>query len=442
MIAVLSSSSPVYREVEREEFATYECEIDRLETLAGAHVPTMLGGARSFLAGLNNWINDGDDSGLDPTVVVFPDPSSNLSMPYPADELALALAFSRGGLPERELVEELADSFSLSSGVLERPVTALSGGERMLVSLAKAWALSQRSDRFCLCSPYFWLDPKNRRLVLERFGKVRGSEGYLLLLSGEDDSPFDSTVPSEAAQKPLNWHLRLNSPSVVFPAQTFPRITSEKRISFISTAPSLELRSPTLISGPNGVGKTTLAKILTGLVTPDTGSTLLTTGGMSGNARLMLQDTVVQLFGEAPSEHLGRVFGFDRELWKEARKIYDALQKDCLKKITARLPGVSVATSGRAQTILQCKLAVLIDRLFASPPLLILDEPGWCLSRIVGRAFVESVVTAAHERGIAVAIISHQASWWDGLIADELVLELGDDSEVAVQLNNRRDGRP
>jgi energy-coupling factor transporter ATP-binding protein EcfA2 len=68
-------------------------------------------------------------------------------------------------------------------------------------------------------------------------------------------------------------------------------------------------------------------------------------------------------------------------------------------------------------------------------PLLILDEPGWCLSRPVARAFVETVVEIASEKKMAVAIISHQKGWWAGMIEDTLNLSPDSNSnQVLISL--------
>ncbi|MBV8842353.1 MAG: ATP-binding cassette domain-containing protein [Bryobacterales bacterium] len=203
----------------------------------------------------------------------------------------------------------------------------------------------------------------------------------------------------------------------------------------------MELRSPTLMTGRNGVGKTTFAKLLTALIEPENGAIGIVTGGLGGSARLVLQDTVVHLFGHAISGHLGRVFCFDRELWKEARKLYESLLRGCREKINTEVPGVMVADSNTSESMLQCKVAIVVERLLGSPPLLILDEPGWCFSRAVGRAFLESVVEAAHSRGIAVLIISHQAGWWEGLVSDELRLEQEDARIVRLRHSSAGGGR-
>jgi ABC-type iron transport system FetAB ATPase subunit len=67
--------------------------------------------------------------------------------------------------PSPEQVRRLAARFALSEAILDRPISALSGGERMLLSLAKAKALSSQAESICLCSPFFWLDARNRHVV-------------------------------------------------------------------------------------------------------------------------------------------------------------------------------------------------------------------------------------------------------------------------------------
>jgi len=112
--------------------------------------------------------------------------------------------------------EGLAEKFNISPELLERPTTALSGGERMLVSLAKAFALSASAQKVCICSPYFWLDPSNRQLVKERFGSaVRCEDVRLLLLGGEEDTGVADA--SCRAPRALSWHLSIDHPSVLFP---------------------------------------------------------------------------------------------------------------------------------------------------------------------------------------------------------------------------------
>lgn len=420
--------------LQQEEFDTYESEIEQLEVLSGLHIPSMLGGAKVFLGTVNKWVSQGDDLNLEQNVVVLPDPTANLSFPYPSDELSLALAASSGISTTDEELHALARRFNISIELLERPTTTLSGGERMLVSLAKAFALAKSAKQLCICSPYFWLDPDNRKLVREQFGSIEsGGDVHLLLLRGEDDACESHFTYSP--QKELNWHLHINQPSVLFPAQSFPRVTQEKQITFVSNNSSMKLRSPTLLTGRNGVGKTTFARLLAQLIQPETGKVEIITRGLGGGARLLLQDTVVHLFGDPVAKHLSRVFCFDKELGKQALRTYTSLQRTCLHKISNELPDVRVADGDRQETMLQCKLAVVVDRLTGAPPLLILDEPGWCLSKTVGSAFVESVVGMAHARGIAVMIVSHQTGWWNGLVADELQFVQDQDDVQTVRLN-------
>ena len=410
----------------KEEFSTYEDEMARLEVISGFHTPVLTAGARVFLGGLSSWLSQGEDESLDRTAVVLPDPALNLSLPYPIDELTVAMATANKREVTETEVRELAGEFSLEADLLDRPTTALSGGERMMLSLCKSYAFRHEVEQMCLCSPYFWLDSTNRQLVGDKYSTEMRAKYNLLLLAGEEDTEASGeTIAPTSSPRPLSWFLKVDTPTVEFPGQTFPRLTKPKVLRFHCDEKVLELRSPTLITGENGIGKTTLAKMLARMVVPADGQIKVVNNNLSGAARVMLQDTVVQLFGQSVNEHLERVFCFDKEFRKEARKIYDALQNDCMRRVASSLPGVCLGDGDVPRSILQCKLVVVVDRLFGRPPLLLLDEPGWCLSRSAARAFLQAVTETAHERQIAVAITSHQAGWWKDLIQDQITLIRG-----------------
>ncbi|MBI5137077.1 MAG: hypothetical protein HZA24_07025 [Nitrospirae bacterium] len=423
-------------DIKREQFTSVEAEMARVGELTRWCPPLVPAGAAAFFEGLNNTWLFSPKGGLGHNVVVLPDPSLNLSLPYPVDELRLAYGANRAesDFPST-ITESVLERWGLSKDVISRPVTALSGGERMLVSLVKASLLIKESTNFFVVSPYFWLDSSHRRMVQEQLLEAarHGTNTRLFVLEGEDGSECDRE-PIFFEFRDLDWVLAFDRFSVTFPAVNFPRQTDEKRIEYVLEN-KVTLRSPTLISGANGVGKSTLAKVLSGLIRVQAPSLRVTVNGFDGkqSARLLMQDCNLQLFGSSPKDYLDRVFRFDRKKRTAATELYETLQGSCASRLASIDPSLHVGNRESPNTVFQAKLALATERLMSNSPLLILDEPGWCLSKVLAQVFVSEVVRCAHERQTAVAMISHQSGWWSGITGDTLQLAVGrDPSEVRV----------
>lgn len=409
------------------QYLTYEEQLEGLNAIAGLAVPSLTNGAPAFFKEFPNWLMRASSLEAAPWAIVLPNPSLNLSLPYPIDEVSLALAIARGYQPDSKDVLTLTERYSFPEELLDRPVTSLSGGERMLLSICKSAALFESTRQVCVCSPYFWLDSTNyaavERLLAENQG--RPNRAHLLLLEGEGEAAtayVENDMRGERLRS-LTWVLKLDRASILFPAQTFPRITAAKRITFVADSANLQFESPTLVLGPNGSGKTTLAKTLAGILNPDSGQVRVVTKSLTGRARILLQDTISQLFSQSVIEHLERVFTFDKERRKLAKLLFEEMQQKCVSRLPLSVSGIAVGDRQSPSSILQCKLALAVERLMTGSPLLILDEPGWCLSRTVARAFVKTVVEVATDKDIAVAIISHQKTWWADICRSTLALK-------------------
>jgi ABC-type molybdenum transport system ATPase subunit/photorepair protein PhrA len=231
-----------------------------------------------------------------------------------------------------------------------------------------------------------------------------------------------STVPalgtnlSTEADGSLVWQLTFGQSTVSFPEASFPRYTASSSITYRHPQQDSRLASPTLLVGDNGVGKSVFAKILAGLLRPD-GEIRVACGGSRGPARLILQDALPQLFGRSTNEYLQTVFRYDDKGREEAIELYRSLEDAVRAEVVAQ-PSIrqdAVGNQEHPDSVLQARLALIAERLVSRPPLLILDEPGWCLSMPLARALLHAACIEARRRHVGLIVISHLDSWWDGL---------------------------
>ena len=158
--------------------------------------------------------------------------------------------------------------------------------------------------------------------------------------------------------------------------------------------------------GPNGAGKTTTVKMLSGLLTPDSGTISIMGREVSGN-----KDPLLHSVGLSPQElviwqtltcmeqlvFLGVMYGLSS---REARKKGEALLEDL--GLTEKRSSLASALSGGMQRRLNIALALI-----HGPRILILDEPQAGLdpqSRILVREYILRIKKNAET---AVIITTH-----------------------------------
>ncbi len=177
--------------------------------------------------------------------------------------------------------------------------------------------------------------------------------------------------------------------------------------------------------GPNGAGKSTTVKILSGILTPDSGE--VTIGGR-----------MPWLARKAHVRHIGVVFGQRTQLWWDVpiadsyallKDIYRIPQIDYRKRLdelSAALDlGSLLSTPLRQLSLGQRMRAELCGSLLHSPELLFLDEPTIGLDAVSKLALRSFLLKENQAHGTTILLTTHDMSDIAALCSRVMVLGRG-----------------
>jgi ABC-type cobalamin/Fe3+-siderophores transport system ATPase subunit len=336
-------------------------------------------------------------------------PRDCLAFGTPRQVLKAALMTAAPSTASRSLdVDAMAARFGLLTH-LNQPVHSLSGGETVRLALAKAFVTAARADRLTLASPFSWLSLNNRRFFneLARHCRDLDTPMEVFALEGEDSMTAAAPLP-DAPGGPM-VRIFFHKAGVVLSSLLDGLQNRRLRAAFADV--DLKLRSPCLVRGDNGQGKSLLAKVLAGAASRE-GTVGLETEGQRGRVRLLLQDLVNQTMMRTFRQSAD---GTHAEADLTTHGLYDAIRDDMLASNV--LDGDEICSfadrwaSGKPASLLELKVLLAAVRLVGKPAAIILDEPDWGLRQASALVLVSGIIRVAHRYGVAVWLISHKP-WW------------------------------
>ena len=177
--------------------------------------------------------------------------------------------------------------------------------------------------------------------------------------------------------------------------------------------------------GPNGAGKSSTIKVLSGILTPDSGQCLV-------NGRTPWKDRVAHV------KEIGVVFGQRTQLWwdvpvadsfellKEIYTVPAATYRENLEELTQLLDlGDLLRTPARQLSLGQRMRCEIAASLLHSPKILFLDEPTIGLDAVSKLAVREFILRLNRERGTTVLLTTHDMQDIEALASRVLLIGRG-----------------
>ena len=213
------------------------------------------------------------------------------------------------------------------------------------------------------------------------------------------------------------------------------------------------------VIGPSGAGKTTLARVACGAITPDAGTVRLDgaslldwdgdrlgrhIGYVPQDSALIagtIKDNISRFAGWAPKDEAAQGVGPAPTAATIDAAVVAAAQAAGVHELILRFPNgydTPLGAGGRGLSAGQAQRVALARALYDNPTLLILDEPNSALDAD-GELALNNAILAAKARGAAILIVAHRTGILN--IADRLLVlrdgqveRIGPRGEVIAQM--------
>ena len=342
------------------------------------------------------------------------DPRNQIVSAVVSDEVAFGPR--NLGLARREVLARVDQALEACgiSDLRDRMTSELSGGQQQLVALAGV--LAMRPRYLVLDEATSMLDQPTRRRVARIVGGL-ADVGVLEIthkpvLQGRTIALDAGRVVPRAAEEALS---RVPMPAVDRPGHTLSVVGAslEGRLRGVSH----EFSGITLLTGPSGAGKTTLVRVLAGVLAPDSGTVSLDGHPVRpGDVGLAFQRPEDQLFCDTVLDEVAygpRVQGLPHPL--------------ALAREAARSLGIMDALLDRSPFELsggQMRRVALAGVIAARPSAYVFDEPTAGLDARGTEELRRLVADLACE-GAAVVVITHDQDEWARLSPSVVHMEAG-----------------
>ncbi|QGY41730.1 ATP-binding cassette domain-containing protein [Pseudodesulfovibrio cashew] len=347
--------------------------------------------------------------------VVFQNPRTQVLFDHVGKETAFAL--ENQGTPPDAMPEKVTRALAQADLDVpaHTPTAILSMGRQYRLILAGA--LVTEPDLLLLDEPCAQLDPEGCAAVARVIGRFRDKGGAVLLCEHDptpladqithwwriEDAALRPSGPPENGFAPDKIEANQNSGTTALLDIRNVGLTLGDKTIFSGLDLAIAPGEAIHVEGPNGTGKSTLTRIISGFLKPDSGSVALfgkpvQPAALRGRVGLVLQSPLSQLFEDT----------VERELVFAARRKGQTDAEDRARDIAGRL-GIG-SLLDRPPHLLSYgtqRLVALGACLTQAPDLLILDDPFAGLDRPARDRIRELLREEREKRGMAVLVTGH-----------------------------------
>ena len=372
--------------------------------------------------------------------MVFQDPLMQFALDTPRHELEFTLENCQ--VPTDKIPERVKEAlqFGKVDDLANRLITTLSGGQQQRVALAAATAI--QPNVLLLDEPFANIDEENRQLILKQLVCLSSDYHTTIIITDHDLHGYKRLHPLvwQLTKRHLTQLSSKNSSQLltasatpqittVLPSSTLPAIIKfdelaikrENHSLLLPTNLGIVKNKITLLTGPNGIGKSTLLKAIARLLKYEgkieyAGENIqkISPGKYYKHLGLIFQHANDQFLNVTVGEELALGFKTCQNPYFNQQQVNEAL---AALGLNGREDQVVYSLSGGQKKKLQILLMLMRGQ-----ETLLLDEPFTGLDPTSLKTVLQLIKASQKEKPQTLLIVSHQLSGLDGFIDYHLTM--------------------